>query len=541
MIRLPVLFLCAFVGLTGVAFGQTSSELFAITPADPLLETAAPTLGPVAVPFQNNSGNPANNAIGTMPAPVPAVSLSIVNAQHFTGADFAANGLSIGGHLSGRNRFEPMNVVGGGRNNQFTALPVNTAGSGIRVSTNQALHLENATSGLALAGLAGSGRYHVADLVIDFSVPIQDPVLHVSGLGEVYGGKNFTTEFTHVPGASIGVTGISRLSGNFRLVRTGNDVSHGGTGTNITATCGNATSGAAAACGSILFDGESVSRIHLQVFLRSTQATAWPMAGADMFLIGVSGEFSDMRASVSLPSAMTPSITPGTAYTGLSVTCVNQGPNTARGVACQPRVSAGTVSGLTCSPALPAIRTPGQSVTCGFSYLFDGPAPLPTTVTFEGQTWSNSDLNGAQDPMAGNNLSAALSRPAITPAHVEAVKAVSVFSQDGAGCAEIPGSAGPAGAAALPGACLEYVISLTNRGSIDATDISMTDTLGPEVTFMAASRSGFDESAPAFAFSVPAAGTDCGGGCVIGLTDARLAMDQTGTIRVRVLLTSSPP
>ena len=79
----------------------------------------------------------------------------------------------------------------------------------------------------------------------------------------------------------------------------------------------------------------------------------------------------------------------------------------------------------------------------------------------------------------------------IASADVEGTKTVSTYTDvvDSADCATIPGPT-PAGGFNTPGACVEYVIEVTNDGSAPATDIEVGDLLPPHLTYVAASVDG---------------------------------------------------
>jgi len=82
---------------------------------------------------------------------------------------------------------------------------------------------------------------------------------------------------------------------------------------------------------------------------------------------------------------------------------------------------------------------------------------------------------------------------------------------------------------AIPGACVEYVITASNGGPADALAMTIADTLPAELEFVAADFSGFTGS-PAFAPALPASGTNCASnGCVISLGTAELAGGTPGT------------
>lgn len=78
-------------------------------------------------------------------------------------------------------------------------------------------------------------------------------------------------------------------------------------------------------------------------------------------------------------------------------------------------------------------------------------------------------------------------------ADLDAAKSVAVISTDGTGCGTTPATptANIETQYPIPGACVEYVIAVTNMGSTAATDINISDTLPAEVTYASSNLSGF--------------------------------------------------
>ena len=130
----------------------------------------------------------------------------------------------------------------------------------------------------------------------------------------------------------------------------------------------------------------------------------------------------------------------------------------------------------------------------------------------------------------------------IASAEIEGEKTVTIYNEDGVGlgCATIPGTPVP-NSYSIPGACVEYVISVTNTGSQEATDIIVEDTLPDELEY---SNAVFGGDFTGGTLSVPlTAPTDCiSGACVINLTGATLpapvppATSTIGTVTIRAIL-----
>lgn len=128
----------------------------------------------------------------------------------------------------------------------------------------------------------------------------------------------------------------------------------------------------------------------------------------------------------------------------------------------------------------------------------------------------------------------------VASADLAANKAVTIFSEDGAGCATIPGT--PTGGYSVPGSCVEYVITVTNEGGEDATAVTLTDILNENLEFVAAVPSGF--TGGSFSPALPTAGTDCAGSaCNITYTGATVDAPAPGgtttaTLTIRAIVKS---
>ena len=145
----------------------------------------------------------------------------------------------------------------------------------------------------------------------------------------------------------------------------------------------------------------------------------------------------------------------------------------------------------------------------------------------------------------------------VDAANIAAVKAVDVFAEVPNAtndCAVIPGTPAPQTSDeddqyAIPGACVEYTITATNTGAAAANSITINDTLPDNLTFVAASATGFLDGAGAAAGSfttLPTANQDCfATPCVVEYTLGELqdgsTTPTTGVVTIRALIASSKP
>lgn len=171
----------------------------------------------------------------------------------------------------------------------------------------------------------------------------------------------------------------------------------------------------------------------------------------------------------------------------------------------------------------------------------------PVTGDGDGNTLTGAaenvlaDGSGTSNEVANAGDHSATGAYIVAAADVNASKAVTIHSEDGTGCTVIPGSA--TGGYSIPGACVEYVITVENSGSAGATDIVINDVLADELDFAGAVFGGDFTGGSFSSPALPAANTDCtGGACVINLTGASLpapvapAVSTTGTVTIRAFV-----
>jgi hypothetical protein len=120
---------------------------------------------------------------------------------------------------------------------------------------------------------------------------------------------------------------------------------------------------------------------------------------------------------------------------------------------------------------------------------------------------------------------------------VQAAKSVRVIDQRGQGCAAFGQTGAAPAQAAIPGACMEFVIDARNAGDGSARDIEIDDLLSANLVFVAAEVTGFDGPGSTADLRRPAGNTDCATGtCRISLRNGYLSPGSGGRIVIRTLL-----
>lgn len=111
-------------------------------------------------------------------------------------------------------------------------------------------------------------------------------------------------------------------------------------------------------------------------------------------------------------------------------------------------------------------------------------------------------------------------------------KAVTVFAEDGSQCSDLtaaPPDTGGLTPVAIPGACVQYVISLQNTGPVTAQGISLIDPLPGTLTLQAAGLGANWGVGTALSFSPGCSGASCG----IEVTGGSIPANTTATITIR--------
>jgi len=291
-----LLFLLPFAG-----FAQTPAIEFA-TGSGPAGNGSS--LANQVITFLDNPNNPAAGTYLPLSSPITAT-FAISNQQYIlpptqnpNGGDisFGASNNTVGKLPISTPLFPAMNYISAAPAADFSSTPLNI-GTGMSLVDNDAVELYTSVMGLYNAGVPTNGTYYMADLTITFNVPITNPVIQIVGIGGFSGALGFTTDlYLTTPGLTM-----TELSGSKEL-------SIGGAGTQILNTAANptATTGAGAASGSILVNGNSVTSLTFQLYVRGDGKTpVWATANehvGDAWLIGVSAINTMVELPVNLTS-----------------------------------------------------------------------------------------------------------------------------------------------------------------------------------------------------------------------------------------------
>ena len=144
-------------------------------------------------------------------------------------------------------------------------------------------------------------------------------------------------------------------------------------------------------------------------------------------------------------------------------------------------------------------------------------------VLADGQGTAAAD---AATPDGGHSDTASFT---VSAANLSASKTVAIIATDSTAidCSVDPAVAG--NQFYIPGACLEYLISVSNgAGAATATDIDIADVLPDEVAYVGATQSGFSTAG-----TITPPGGGCSTACSVALDNAELAAGATGELRIR--------
>ncbi|AZA93615.1 conserved repeat domain [Chryseobacterium nakagawai] len=265
--------------------------------------------GPVTntiINFVQNPNNPSGNTFQTY-TPTLSVTFAISNQMYNNAGRIGYANLNVSAPI-----FPLMNSAGSPANNNFTASGAST-GTGINTASNRGVGLFFNTA--ALNGRPTNATYQMADLTITFSRPVDDPILHIGGMGGFQNNLGLTGGFDYVS-SNVPIS-FSRLSGNSNSFTV--------TSTSIKNTAANPTStGNNSASGSVLVTGKGITTIVLRMTARGDgNDTSWTTQSGDVVTMGISTLESDLAVTKSInnPNPERQSIV------AFTINAINNGPS----------------------------------------------------------------------------------------------------------------------------------------------------------------------------------------------------------------------
>lgn len=282
-------------------------SVFGFSQTNPDLEMAAgasnPTGdGPVlttSINFQKNTNNPSGN---TFAAYTPALSATytISNSRYTTTVNNSTTNIGYGLGAA-TSIFPTMDDVGDPADANFTSS-TSATGTGMSVTSNNSVRFNIMTYPLRVNRLATNGTHAMSDLTITFNRPVNNPVIHIGGLGAKFSaGLGFAARLdlvsSNLPTAGLSLT---RLSGNNATGFQVSGLSIFNGANSITPT------GANSGSGSVRINGNGITSLTFTLSIRGdgavTSTTAWASSSTDTrtgegFTIGISNSESDLAVT----------------------------------------------------------------------------------------------------------------------------------------------------------------------------------------------------------------------------------------------------
>lgn len=159
--------------------------------------------------------------------------------------------------------------------------------------------------------------------------------------------------------------------------------------------------------------------------------------------------------------------------------------------------------------------------------------PIPNARFIQFDTLNNDDvfIDGVEYTQ--------ICRPSVVLGAIKTVSVVATNGGNAAACSSSPDST-PGTHYAVPGACIEYQITVTHPGGGDATDIELADILPNSISFASATQMNFtggnirttNTQTPPTNITCTAATSDC----TVRLENATLPANTTGILKIRALV-----
>lgn len=279
---------------SGSLQAQSSLELFANSHSGP------PPNGPLLTQTVQLLADPAP---GFPPTTAVSVTATISN-QQYTGVGTGPGDpvVMFGGRRADGTTtinttpiFDEMNSIATPANTMFSSVSSGAA-TGIAVADNFAFSVYSSIQHWEGLGVpATNSRVYLADLTLTFSSPVNNPHLHLVGMGGFVGPLGYATELDLItPGLTL-----TKLQGNNTLVVVGGQINNANA-VGILTECSNETAG----CGSVRINGTGITSLTFQVYIRGDGGTpTWSGPArneGDFWMVGVSLPFATTAADVTL-------------------------------------------------------------------------------------------------------------------------------------------------------------------------------------------------------------------------------------------------
>lgn len=352
--------LTSLIILPLLIFGQTNGPALEMAAGSGNTVASGPTTTAQTIFFQNNTDNTGAGTTFTTYAPTLSATYTISNIR-------TGNVINFGQTTTGAVPiFDLLSSQGAPSDANFTSAGTNI-GTGIVAGTNRAVRLYVQTTPLRTASRPTNSTTEIADLVITFNRPVNNPVIHIGGLGGTTGstpvlGFSGTLDLTSSLGNNVS---LDRLSGNnntgFQVI--GNSIFNGSTTF--------AASGTNSGSGSVRINGTGITSLTFRISLKgdgvNTATTAWsPNNNAttgEAFTVG----FSTLESDIQLTKTVSNNAVAVGGSVTFIVTAANNGPS--------------NNSNINITDALPS------------GYIFATPVPSTGTYSTGTGIWSIPILN----------------------------------------------------------------------------------------------------------------------------------------------------
>ncbi|MCY1660432.1 DUF11 domain-containing protein [Chryseobacterium sp. SL1] len=228
-----------------------------------------PTLNSGPFTFLKNTNNPTGNTYSAYSTNPLTVTFSISNPQYTSGAGvLTATGSPVNfGHAGGNPQsiIQRLSFAGVPQDANYTSSGATTIGTGIAAAAANSATAANYGVWLnvytaALAGQPKNGKYYMADVTITFNRAVNNPILHIAGMGGNFGSHGFTAELELLSSTATSAITFSKISGTTELYATSNYIGNNGADLN--------GSPPGVANGSIQVNGTGITSLTFKQYVR---------------------------------------------------------------------------------------------------------------------------------------------------------------------------------------------------------------------------------------------------------------------------------